>query len=847
MRVTMQPKTTMPGRTLAAIGLGLALTIGAPMATVHLSAQATEPPSRALLDRYCVTCHNERLQTAGLTLDQLDLTQVGANAPVLEKVVHKLRSGQMPPEGRPRPDEATIDTFATALETALDRAAAEAPNPGRVASRRINRLEYVNAIEDLLGLEIDGDDLLPSDMAGFGFDNNADVLSFTPLLMERYIAAATKISRAAVGSPDIRPLTQVYTVGFERRDVRLNEEMPFSTHGGVAVRHSFPLDGEYVFAVRLKRNGTVETIDGIGEEEHQIELRVDHELVRRFPIGGRYPGVDPGTLIAVAEDDIDGQVLHEYRMTADRELEIRVPVTAGTRLVSAAFTDSAPSPSVPALLPGIDTLHISGPFDGTVPDDTPARRRIFVCRPADTSDGAEEVCAREIMTTLARRAYRRPVTETDIDPLMAMFREGRAGRNFDAGIERALEVLLSMPKFLLRIERPPVDTQPGENYRLTDVELASRLSFFLWKSIPDDELLDLAARGELSDPAILDDQVRRMLADRRATRFMDDFVGQWLQVRNIFSQDPDGALFAGFNDTLRTAMVRETELFFESQVREDRPIHELLRADHTYLNEQLARHYGIDDIYGSRFRRVQWRDDRRHGLLGHASLLTVTSYANRTSVVLRGKWVLENLLGAPPPPPPPNVPPLAESDRRNPTSLRERMEQHRSSPVCASCHSRMDPLGFALEHFDAVGRWRETDGGAAINAAIELDGQAIDSPRAFREALLGHGDEFVRTVTEKLLIYALGRGVDYFDAPTIREIVRGLARDDYRWSALVTGLVASQPFQMRRVADARRDARVDSVASSVTARLAVPSSRLATQTPRQASGSQRLGDFLKGN
>ena len=797
-------KTKMPGKVslLAAIGLGLAVTGGVPVATVQLSAQAAEPPSRALLDRYCVTCHNERLQTAGLMLDQLDITQVGANAPVLEKVVHKLRSGQMPPEGRPRPDEVTIDAFATSLETALDRVAAAAPNPGRVASRRLNRLEYVNAIEDLLALEIDGDELLPSDMAGFGFDNNADVLSITPSLMERYIAAATKISRAAIGSPDIRPVTQVYKVGFERRDIRIAEEMPFATHGGLAVRHNFPLDGEYVFAVRLKRNGTVETIDGIGENEHQVELRVDHELVTRLPIGGRYPGVDPGTLIAVPEDDIEGQTLHEYRMTADRELEIRVPITAGTRLVTAAFTDSAPSPSTPTLLPGIDTLHISGPFDGSVPDDTPARRRIFTCRPADSSAGAEEACAREIMTALARRAYRRPVTEADIAPLLSIYREGRADRDFEAGIEWALETLLAVPDFLLRVERQPVDTQPGEIYRLSDLELASRLSFFLWKSIPDDELLDIATRGRLSDPAILTGQVRRMLADRRATRFMNDFVGQWLQMRNIFSQDPDGALFAGFNDTLRTAMVRETELFFESQVREDRPIPELLRADYTYLNEQLARHYGVDDIYGSRFRRVEWTDDRRHGLLGQASLLTVTSYANRTSVVLRGKWVLENMLGAPPPPPPPNVPPLAESDRSNPTSLRERMEQHRSSPVCASCHTRMDPLGFAMEHFDAVGRWRETDGGAEINATIELDGQTIDSPRAFREALLDTGDEFVRTVTEKLLIYALGRGVDYYDAPTIRQIVRDLARDDYRWSALVTGIVASQPFQMRRAPDA---------------------------------------------
>ncbi len=407
----------------------------------------------------------------------------------------------------------------------------------------------------------------------------------------------------------------------------------------------------------------------------------------------------------------------------------------------------------------------------------------------------------EIMTGLARRAYRRPVTDEDIEPLLSVYREGRAERDFDAGIERALEALLSMPKFLLRVERQPVDTQAGEVYRLSDLEIASRLSFFLWKSIPDDELLDVAARGQLSDPAILTEQVRRMLADRRATRFMSDFVGQWLQVRNIHSQDPDGALFAGFNDTLRTAMVHETELFFESQVREDRPIQELLRADYTFLNEQLARHYGIDDIYGSRFRRVTWTDDRRHGLLGHASLLTVTSYANRTSVVLRGKWVLENLLGAPPPPPPPNVPPLEENDRRNPTSLRERMEQHRSSPVCASCHARMDPLGFAMEHFDAIGRWRESDGGAEINSTITLAGETIDSPRAFREALLNSGDEFLRTVTEKLFIYALGRGVDYFDAPTIRRIVRDLARDDYRWSSLVLGIAASEPFQMRSAPD----------------------------------------------
>ncbi|MCY4029794.1 MAG: DUF1592 domain-containing protein [Acidobacteria bacterium] len=787
------------GLALPSIGSGTASAEAAQAAQAAEAPPAAEAPSRAIFDRYCVTCHNERLLTGGLSLVDVDLGDIHGNAEVLEKVVHKLRSGQMPPEGRPRPDAEAIDAFAGALETELDRAAAEDPNPGRVASRRLNRVEYVNAVYDLLALEVDGETLLPSDMAGFGFDNNADVLSITPALMSRYIAAATKISRAAIGSPDNRPVMQVYKVGYDRRDARAGEDVPFATHGGLAVRHNFPLDGDYTFAIRLKRNETIETIDGIGEDAHQIEVRVDHALIKRFDIGGEYPGPDPGQLIAVPEDDVEGQRLHEYRMTADHALEITVPLDAGTRLVSVAFTDSAPSPSVSTDMPGIDTVFISGPFNGRVPESTPMRDRIFVCRPDDETAAAEEACAREIIGTLARRAYRRPVAATDVDPLMVVYREGRADRDFESGVERALEALLAMPNFLFRLERQPVDTSPGDIYELNDLELASRLSFFLWKSIPDDELIDVAAAGELTDPETLRAQVRRMLADPRATRFMDDFVGQWLQVRNIHSQDPDGALFAGFNDSLRNAMVQETELFFRSQVRADQPIPELLVADYTFLNEDLARHYGIGDIYGSRFRRVTWEDDRRHGLLGHASLLTVTSYANRTSVVLRGLWVLENLLGAPPPPPPPNVPPLAENDRANPTSLRERMEQHRASPVCASCHRRMDPLGFAMENFDAIGRWRETDGGAEINSTITLSGKTIDSPRALREALLVEGhNEFIRTVTEKLLTYALGRGVGHYDAPTIRRIVHDIEDDDYRWSALVQAVVESQQFRMRR-------------------------------------------------
>src|SRR6266851_7007279 len=621
-------------------------------------AAAVAAPQRAVVDRYCVTCHNEKLKTANLMLDKVDLGDVNANQELLEKIVRKLRSGLMPPEGRPRPDYPTLDGLASSLEAELDRAAVLAPNPGRVASHRLNRAEYVNAIHDLLSLDVDGTALLPSDMAGFGFDNNADVLSITPGLMSRYITAATKISRLAVASPDNRTITQVYKVEFgTRQDARMGEDMPFATHGGLAVRHTFPLDGEYAFAIRLKKNGTVSTIDGIEEDEHQIELRVDHTLVKQFTIGGTFKGPDPGVLIAVSEDDIEGRKVHDYRVGADKELEVRLPIKAGTRLVSVAFSDSMPTPGGmlgngrrSALTgmgsqAGIDMVYVSGPFGGKTPQETPSRRQIFACRPAGARK--EEPCAKKILSALTRRAYRRPITDADVQPLLAIYSDGRRERDFEFGVERALEALLSSPKFLLRVERDPSDAKPGSVYRLSDLELASRLSFFLWKSMPDDELIDVAARGGLKDPAVLGQQVRRMMANRRSVRFLDDFAGQWLTVRNIHSQDPDQTLFAGFDPTLREAMARETELFFESQIREDRSIPELLTANYTFLNERLARHYGIGDVYGSHFRRVTLTDDRRFGLLGQASILAVTSYPNRTSVVLRGKWVLENLLGAP--------------------------------------------------------------------------------------------------------------------------------------------------------------------------------------------------------
>jgi hypothetical protein len=792
---------------------GAGLQAGVPQPSRTGAQLSAERQPRPLLEQYCAGCHNERVKSGNLVLAGVDTRDAARHAPVLEKVARKLRGGTMPPEGLPRPDKATLDSFIRSLEAALDQQAAASPNPGRVAPRRLNRSEYVNVIRDLLDVEVNGSELLPSDMAGFGFDNNADVLSITPALMSRYIAAATKISRLAVASPDNRPIMQVYKVGFESRTARSGDEMPFATRGGLAVRHAFPLDGEYVFKLRLKRNGTVSTIDGIEEDEHEVEIRIDHALVKRFTIGGQFKGPDPGVLIAVPEDDKEGQLLHNYRMNADDALEVRLPIKAGTRVVTAAFTDAAPTPErlargrgrlgaveIEGNAPGIDMMYISGPFNGQTPQETASRRRIFVCRPATARE--EELCARQVMTGLARRGYRHPVTDADIQPLLAIYREGRASRDFDAGIERALEALLSSPKFLFRAEQQSTGAA-GTPDRITDLELASRLSFFLWRSIPDDQLIEAATRGQLKTPEGVARQVRRMLADKRASRFMKDFSEQWLEVRNVQAKAPDSSLFPSFDDSLRKAMLRETELFFESQVREDRPIHELLSANYTFLNEQLARHYGISDIYGGHFRRVTIDDERRQGLLGHASVLTTTSYENRTSVVLRGKWVLENLLGAPPPPPPPNVPPLKENDGRSkPTALRERMEQHRNNPVCASCHSRMDPLGFALEHYDAVGQWRDTDSGAPINAAITLHGEKIDSPKAFRQALLTQTDEFVHTVAEKLLIYALGRGLDYYDAPTVRQLVRDLQRQEYRWSALVLGIVQSAPFQMRLAGEA---------------------------------------------
>jgi mono/diheme cytochrome c family protein len=753
--------------------------------------------SRAVLDRYCVTCHNKQLRTAGLTLDTMSLDRVGEAAPAWEKVVRKLRTGTMPPVGRPRPDRSTYDGLASWLETALDRHSASAPNPGRPSIHRLNRAEYANVIRDLLGLEIDAGALLPADDTAYGFDNNADVLTLSPLLLERYMSAARRISRLALGDPTLRPSVESYAVSrYLVQDDRASEDLPFGTRGGIAVRHGFPLDGQYVISVHLQRRRS--------REPQELELRVDGVRVGTFTIGsdsGAQRSQEPADAPAV-----------------DPRLEARVTVTAGQHLVGAALVQrmSAPEGTAPSQLPvgnisfagrrgaetSIERIDIDGPYDSRTPADSPSRQKILVCRPS--AEGNDEACARRVLSTLARRAYRRNITDRDLGRLLAFYTAEKAMGGFDAGIRSALERILVDPQFLFRIERDPPTVSPGTPYRVTDVELASRLSFFLWSSMPDEELLDLAVRGTLHQPPILERQVRRMLADARSSALVSNFAMQWLHVRNVPALAPDVNAFPAFDDNLRQAFLRETELFLESQLREDRSVAELLTANYTFVNERLARHYGLPHVYGSHFRRVTYPDGRRAGLLGHGSILTVTSYATRTSPVVRGKWLLENILGAPPPAPPPNVPNLPERGvDGKAASVRERLEQHRSNPVCASCHAQMDPLGFALENFDAIGRWRTVgEGDSSIDATGALpDGARFEGPEELRTLLLARRENFVTTVVEKLLTYGLGRGVEYYDMPAIRKIRRDAAASDFRWSSLIAGVVKSAPFQMRRAAD----------------------------------------------
>ena len=773
-------------------------------------AAAEVPDPQALLQQYCVTCHNERLRTAGLELDALDVSHIGADAAIWEKVVRKVRSGAMPPIGRRRPDPPVMEAFAGWLETELDREAREHPSPGRPADHRLNRFEYGNAIRDLLALEIDPATLLPPDESDQGFDNIAEVLSMSPTLLGRYLIAAQKISRLAVGDTTIGPSIETFDVsrGF-RQDDRMSEALPIGTRGGMVVQHYFPLDGDYIVKVRLGRNYTNSQIRAIRTRE-EIDVLLDGVRITRFEIGGEC--TDSG------DPRCTGSGIYRtspYQLTADEALEVRFPVSAGLHSLGVAFvkksvlTEGPP----PTLLPprhtsstyeaprmDVDTVRLEGPFNPTGAGDTPSRNRIFVCRPAADDSASEASCATEILTGLARRAYRRPVSEGDVAALLTFFESGRRAGGFDRGIQEALTRLLVSPQFLFRFERDPANVASGEVYRVSDIELASRLSFFLWSSIPDDELLDLAEEGRLSEPEVLSAQVGRMLVDPRASALPKNFGGQWLFIRNLAAVDPDASAFPEFDDNLRAAFRRETELFLEHQMREDRPLVELLTADYTFANERLARFYGIRNVYGSHFRPVELTGTQRAGLLGQGSILTVTSYATRTSPVVRGKYLLDNILGAPPPPPPPDVPALEETGAAGTdASMRELMEQHRRNPACAACHTRMDPLGFALENFDGIGQWRTRDGSAEIDASgILPDGTPFAGLDGFRSALLARRGDFVRTFTEKLLTYGLGRSIQGPDLAIVRGILREASSTEYRWSALIRGIVQSQPFQMRQ-------------------------------------------------
>ena len=763
-----------------------------------------QPRTQALrqtIDKYCASCHNARVKTSatagGVILSDVDLAAVTKDPVLWEKVIRKLRTGAMPPAGMPRPETAAHDALVAYLETTLDREAAAHPNPGRSGPHRLNRAEYANAIRDLLALDVDTATLLPPDDSAEGFDNIADVLGASPALLERYLSAAAKISALAVGSSSITAEQETYRVRGDASQTDQNDELPPGTRGGLLASHFFPLDGEYTFKVKLWMTN-LGSIRGI-EDTHQLEITVDGERVLLAPVGSEKEYTDA---VKNATDVVN---LLEARLQA------RVFVKAGERPVGVAFLARTATLGDTRLqnferstliatdhrgLPHVESVTISGPFNPKGPGDTASRRAVFTCRPpSPAAASADHACARTIVSRLAKRAYRRPVTEADLAPLMTFYDDGRREQGFEHGVERALRGILVSPKFLLRIER-----EPGAPLApVTDIDLASRLSFFLWSSIPDDELIDLAAKGQLSQPAVLDAQVKRMLRDPKSSALVDNFAAQWLHARNLRNATPDKGDFPDFDDNLRQAFERELKLFVASIIREDRNVLDLMTADHTFLNERLARHYGIPNVYGPQFRRVTLAADARKGLLGKGAVLLVTSHADRTSPVVRGKWILDNLLGAPPPPAPAVVPPLEDSPAAATLTMRQRMEKHRENPVCASCHKVMDPIGLALENFDAIGRWRDLDGESPIDASgVLTDGTKVSGAVDLRQALLQRPEVLVGTMTEKLLTYGLGRGLEAHDQPVVRSIVRAAARDQYRFSALVKGVVTSTPFRMRR-------------------------------------------------
>jgi mono/diheme cytochrome c family protein len=768
-------------------------------------------PHAAVVTKYCVTCHNDRTRTADLSLEHLDVSDAPKSAATWEKVIRKVRAGMMPPAGMPRPDATTLDGFIGYLESSIDRAATASPRPGRTAVHRLNRAEYANAIRDLLALDIDATALLPPDDESSGFDNIADVLTVSPSLMERYLSASWNISRMALGNPGLTPSTATYRVRPDLSQDQHIEGLPPGTRGGMLVTHTFPVDGEYVIKLRLWRN-TFDLMRGM-EDPHEIEIALDGARIQSTTAGGREDfsrmAENPGT----------------FGADLDRRLTIRLPVKAGehtiwatTVLKSHAPRDDLIKPFLRTTVdgldimgdPSVDRITVEGPFATSGPGDTASRRKILVCKPAAAAQ--EETCARRIVSTLARQAYRRPVDPAAVETLMTFYRDGRKTGGFERGIEASLQFILASPEFLFRIETdPPVESGRALShaYRLDDLALASRLSFFLWSSLPDEKLLALAAQGRLKDPAVLEQQVRRMLADPRSKTLIDNFAEQWLHLRNLKSSNPDLGAFPDFDDNLRQAMKEETELFFDSIMREDRSVMDLLNADYTFVNERLARHYGMPNIYGSRFRRVQVPNEARRGLLGQASILTVTSYPNRTSPVERGKWILTNLLGVPPQPPPPNIPPLPDSGAEGKVvSLRERMERHRANPVCAGCHRVMDPIGFSMENFDGIGRWRAKEDGLVIDASGTLfTGAKLDGVNALRQEMTKRPEVFVGVLTERMLTYGVGRGLEYYDMPAVRKIVQDARSTNYRFSSIVLGVVRSVPFQMKETAVTGKETR----------------------------------------
>jgi mono/diheme cytochrome c family protein len=823
-----------------------ALSVAMATATAKPGAQApglqTAPApaaasSAAVLKQYCATCHNERLKSGGLVIDPAGTTNVGSNADRWEKVVRKLRTQSMPPPGAPRPDRDSYDRVATFLETELDRSEAMRPHLGKLPlTHRLSRTEYRNAVRDLLALEslpreVSIDYLLPPDNISSGFDNIADLLFISPSNMERYLDAARKISRLAIGDPAMPVMVNIHRLDPEHPQDERVDELPFGTRGGIAVRSEFPVDGTYIVKVEVG-----------AAQGHDLEILVDGERVAQRSLGGGRgaptvdappgqpdpsdpdptpPSVDrpavPGRGADPAGGARGGNAGGRGRGAAAGPIEFPLTLKAGPKLIGVTFvqrTDARDEATLRPRMrsrgtqPAITGVTISGPYKATGGGDSPSRRRIFVCRPASAKGSGEAgrltaeetVCARRILSTLARRAYRRPVNETDIRDLLPFYERGRKEGSFDLGIQKALERLLVSSQFLFRIEREPSSVATGAAYRISDIELASRLSFFIWSSIPDDELLDVAASGRLKDLKVLEQQVRRMLADPRSESLVTNFAAQWLYLRDIAAKQPDEILFADFDETLRAAMQRETELFIGSVFRGNRSVLDLLTANYTFLNERLARHYGVPNVKGSYFRRITFPDGSvRGGLLGQGSVLTITSYSTRTSPVLRGKWVLENLLSAAPPPPPADVPSLkTETAPGKPLTLREAMIQHRAAPTCAGCHARMDPIGFAMENFDAVGRWRERDGQQPIDATgVFPEGTKFEGITGLKKELLRQPEQFVGTVAERLLMYAIGRNLQYYDAPTVRAVMREAEPANYTLRSLVLGIAKSRPFQMR--------------------------------------------------